>query len=98
MCTLFPFISSLLSLSLSQNLFLIILLSPYFSGFILTSSRNSTRNQTRLYYTAQQQACWESRAPFLRRFLLRLNFNSYFEATARGVLNVVRSRPSSLPV
>ncbi|XP_034691369.1 gamma-tubulin complex component 4 [Vitis riparia] len=38
------------------------------------------------------------RAPFLRRFLLRLNFNSYFEATARGVLNVVRSRPSSLPV
>ncbi|XXG84257.1 hypothetical protein AAC387_Pa10g1809 [Persea americana] len=37
------------------------------------------------------------RAPFLRRFLLRLNFNSFFEATARGVLNVVRSRPT-LPV
>ncbi|XP_021763193.1 gamma-tubulin complex component 4-like [Chenopodium quinoa] len=37
------------------------------------------------------------RAPFLRRFLLRLNFNSFFEATARGVLNVVRPRPS-LPV
>ncbi|KAK3020859.1 hypothetical protein RJ639_045541 [Escallonia herrerae] len=34
------------------------------------------------------------RAPFLRRFLLRLNFNSFFEATARGVLNVVRPRPS----
>ncbi|XP_058109306.1 gamma-tubulin complex component 4 isoform X2 [Magnolia sinica] len=34
------------------------------------------------------------RAPFLRRFLLRLNFNSFFEATARGVLNVVRSRPT----
>ncbi|GLT43192.1 hypothetical protein SLA2020_171620 [Shorea laevis] len=34
------------------------------------------------------------RAPFLRRFLLRLNFNSFFEATARGVLNVVRSRPA----
>ncbi|XP_047332836.1 gamma-tubulin complex component 4 [Impatiens glandulifera] len=33
------------------------------------------------------------RAPFLRRFLLRLNFNSYFEATAKGVLNVVRPRP-----
>ncbi|CAL0300253.1 unnamed protein product [Lupinus luteus] len=34
------------------------------------------------------------RAPFLRRFLLRLNLNSFFEATARGVLNVVRPRPS----
>ncbi|XVF72648.1 hypothetical protein PTKIN_Ptkin12aG0136500 [Pterospermum kingtungense] len=34
------------------------------------------------------------RAPFLRRFLLRINFNSFFEATARGVLNVVRPRPS----
>ncbi|XP_048504481.1 gamma-tubulin complex component 4 homolog isoform X2 [Beta vulgaris subsp. vulgaris] len=37
------------------------------------------------------------RAPFLRRFLLRLNFNSFFEATAMGILNVVRPRPS-LPV
>ncbi|KAE8009468.1 hypothetical protein FH972_005905 [Carpinus fangiana] len=37
------------------------------------------------------------RAPFLRRFLLRLNFNSFFEATARGVLNVVRPRPA-IPV
>ncbi|KAK9945692.1 hypothetical protein M0R45_011191 [Rubus argutus] len=35
------------------------------------------------------------RAPFLRRFLMRLNFNSFFEATARGVLNVVRPRPCS---
>lgn len=34
------------------------------------------------------------RAPFLRQFLLRLNFNSFFEATARGVLNVVNPRPS----
>ncbi|KAF5732646.1 Tubulin gamma complex-associated protein isoform 1 [Tripterygium wilfordii] len=34
------------------------------------------------------------RAPFLRRFLLRLNFNVFFEATARGVLNVVRARPT----
>jgi gamma-tubulin complex component 4 len=34
------------------------------------------------------------RAPFLRRFLLRLNFNSFYEATARGVLNVVRQRPA----
>lgn len=34
------------------------------------------------------------RAPFLRQFLLRLNFNSFFEATARGVLNVVSPRPS----
>lgn len=34
------------------------------------------------------------RAPFLRRFLLRLNFNSFFEATATGVLNVVRPRPT----
>ncbi|KAM2694457.1 hypothetical protein EV2_008507 [Malus domestica] len=34
------------------------------------------------------------RAPFLRRFLMRLNFNSFFEATARGVLNVVRPRPT----
>ncbi|VVB05581.1 unnamed protein product [Arabis nemorensis] len=32
------------------------------------------------------------RAPFLRRFLLRLNFNSFYEA--RGVLNVVRQRPA----
>ncbi|CAK9327996.1 unnamed protein product [Citrullus colocynthis] len=38
------------------------------------------------------------RAPFLRRFLMRLNFNSFFEATARGVLNVVRPRPAALPV
>ncbi|XP_008812274.2 gamma-tubulin complex component 4-like [Phoenix dactylifera] len=37
------------------------------------------------------------RAPFLRQFLMRLNFNSFFEATARGVLNVVRPRPT-LPV
>ncbi|OMO81948.1 Spc97/Spc98 [Corchorus olitorius] len=34
------------------------------------------------------------RAPFLRRFLLRMNFNSFFETTARGVMNVVRPRPS----
>lgn len=34
------------------------------------------------------------RAPFLRRFLLRLNFNSFFEATARDVLNVVGPRPA----
>lgn len=34
------------------------------------------------------------RAPFLRRFLLQLNFNSFFETTARGVLNVVRPRPT----
>ncbi|KAK1412515.1 hypothetical protein QVD17_33830 [Tagetes erecta] len=33
------------------------------------------------------------RAPFLRRFLLRLNFNSYFEATAHGVMNGIRSQP-----
>eukprot|EP00250_Pteridium_aquilinum_P022274 c25338_g1_i2 orf=77-2320(+) len=32
------------------------------------------------------------RAPFLRQFLLRLNYNSFFEATARGALNVVRPR------
>ncbi|KAF7818194.1 gamma-tubulin complex component 4-like protein [Senna tora] len=37
------------------------------------------------------------RAPFLRRFLLRLNLNSFFEATAKGVLNIVRPRPA-LPV
>lgn len=37
------------------------------------------------------------RAPFLRRFLLRLNFNSYFEQTAQGVMNVVRPR-STIPV
>lgn len=39
------------------------------------------------------------RAPFLRRFLLRLNFNSYFEQTAQGVMNVIRPRPTipSLP-
>ncbi|GJU76034.1 gamma-tubulin complex component 4-like protein isoform X1 [Tanacetum coccineum] len=36
------------------------------------------------------------RAPFLRRFLLRLNFNSYFEATARGAMNVVRPQ-STIP-
>ncbi|XP_020684188.1 gamma-tubulin complex component 4 [Dendrobium catenatum] len=34
------------------------------------------------------------RAPFLRQFLMRLNYNSFFEATARGVLNVVRPRPN----
>ncbi|CAM8980751.1 unnamed protein product [Rhodiola kirilowii] len=34
------------------------------------------------------------RAPFLRRFLLRLNFNSFFETTAKGVLNIVRPRPT----
>ncbi|XP_076940729.1 gamma-tubulin complex component 4 homolog [Bidens hawaiensis] len=33
------------------------------------------------------------RAPFLRRFLLRLNFNSYFEATAHDVMNVTRPPP-----
>ncbi|CAL9130281.1 unnamed protein product [Musa textilis] len=34
------------------------------------------------------------RAPFLRQFLMRLNFNSFFEQTARGVLNVVKARPA----
>ncbi|KAJ0878346.1 putative gamma-tubulin complex component protein [Helianthus annuus] len=34
------------------------------------------------------------RAPFLRRFLLRLNFNSYFEATAHDVMNVMRPPPA----
>ncbi|KAI3506639.1 hypothetical protein L1887_21199 [Cichorium endivia] len=34
------------------------------------------------------------RAPFLRRFLLRLNFNSYYEATAQGVMNVIRPQPA----
>nr|XP_043621014.1 gamma-tubulin complex component 4 homolog [Erigeron canadensis] len=38
------------------------------------------------------------RAPFLRRFLLRLNFNSYFEQTAHGVMNVVRTRPTIPPL
>ncbi|CAN1801933.1 Gamma-tubulin complex component 4 [Linum perenne] len=33
------------------------------------------------------------RAPFLRRFLMRLNFNLFFETTARGVLNIVRPSP-----
>lgn len=32
------------------------------------------------------------RAPFLRQFLMRLNYNSFFEATAKGVFNVVRPR------
>ncbi|CAM6105636.1 unnamed protein product [Calypogeia fissa] len=32
------------------------------------------------------------RAPFLRQFLLRLNYNSFFEATARGALNMARPR------
>ncbi|WVZ96498.1 hypothetical protein U9M48_042130 [Paspalum notatum var. saurae] len=35
------------------------------------------------------------RAPFLRQFLMRLNFNSYFETTARGVMNSGRLRPST---
>ncbi|CAL1390135.1 unnamed protein product [Linum trigynum] len=33
------------------------------------------------------------RAPYLRRFLMRLNFNLFFETTARGVLNIVRASP-----
>nr|CAB3460271.1 unnamed protein product [Digitaria exilis] len=32
------------------------------------------------------------RAPFLRQFLMRLNFNSFFETTARGVMNSGRLR------
>ncbi|KAM0071906.1 putative gamma-tubulin complex component protein [Helianthus debilis subsp. tardiflorus] len=38
------------------------------------------------------------RAPFLRRFLLRLNFNSYFEQTAQGVMNVIRPTPTIPPL
>ncbi|AES61764.2 Gamma-tubulin complex component 4 [Medicago truncatula] len=34
------------------------------------------------------------RTPFLRRFLLRLNLNSFFESTAKEVMNVVRPRPT----
>ncbi|CAK7348319.1 unnamed protein product [Dovyalis caffra] len=34
------------------------------------------------------------RAPFLRRFLLRLNFNLFFETTAQGVMNIVRPSPT----
>ncbi|XP_062230787.1 gamma-tubulin complex component 4-like [Phragmites australis] len=35
------------------------------------------------------------RAPFLRQFLMRLNFNSFFETTARGVMSSGRLRPST---
>ncbi|XP_006655007.3 gamma-tubulin complex component 4 [Oryza brachyantha] len=35
------------------------------------------------------------RAPFLRQFLMRLNYNSFFETTARGVMNSGRLRPST---
>uniref|UniRef100_A0A0D9ZUE6 Gamma-tubulin complex component n=1 Tax=Oryza glumipatula TaxID=40148 RepID=A0A0D9ZUE6_9ORYZ len=37
------------------------------------------------------------RAPFLRQFLMRLNYNSFFETTARGVMNSAggRLRPST---
>ncbi|VAH02433.1 unnamed protein product [Triticum turgidum subsp. durum] len=35
------------------------------------------------------------RAPFLRQFLMRLNFNSFFETTARGVMNSGRLRPGT---
>uniref|UniRef100_A0ACD5W300 Uncharacterized protein n=1 Tax=Avena sativa TaxID=4498 RepID=A0ACD5W300_AVESA len=35
------------------------------------------------------------RAPFLRQFLMRLNFNSFFETTARGVMNSGRLRPNT---
>ncbi|RZC79075.1 hypothetical protein C5167_003284 [Papaver somniferum] len=44
--------------------------------------------------TLNSRLAGSQRAPFLRRFLLRLNFSSFFETTARGVLNVVRSRPT----
>ncbi|GAQ91736.1 Gamma-tubulin ring complex protein [Klebsormidium nitens] len=35
------------------------------------------------------------RAPFLRQFLLRLNYNSFFEATARGAIGLLRPRTAS---
>lgn len=35
------------------------------------------------------------RAPFLRQFLMRLNFNSFFETTARGVMDSGRLRPGT---
>uniref|UniRef100_A0A0D9WCZ2 Gamma-tubulin complex component n=1 Tax=Leersia perrieri TaxID=77586 RepID=A0A0D9WCZ2_9ORYZ len=35
------------------------------------------------------------RAPFLRQFLMRLNYNSFFETTARGVMNSGRLRPNT---
>ncbi|MBA0610501.1 hypothetical protein Godav_011343 [Gossypium davidsonii] len=47
-----------------------------------------------LFAFCSSRLAGSQRAPFLRRFLLRMNFNSFFEATARGVLNVVRPRPS----
>ncbi|XP_024982197.1 gamma-tubulin complex component 4-like isoform X1 [Cynara cardunculus var. scolymus] len=34
------------------------------------------------------------RAPFLRQFLLRLNFNSYYEANAQGGMNVIKPQPT----
>ncbi|GLU07370.1 hypothetical protein SLE2022_243310 [Rubroshorea leprosula] len=58
----------------------------------ITEEFNKKSNS--LYTTLRRSrlaGCW--RAPFLRRFLLCLNFNSFFEATTRVVLNVVRPRP-----
>ncbi|KAL3531476.1 hypothetical protein ACH5RR_010798 [Cinchona calisaya] len=56
----------------------------FFAGFDFV--RNSIRNQT----LRSSRLAGSQRAPYLRHFLLRLNFNSFFEATARGVFGVVR--------
>ncbi|KAL7172120.1 hypothetical protein ACSBR2_031755 [Camellia fascicularis] len=62
----------------------------------ITEEFNKTSNSLYTILRSSRLA-GSQRAPFLRRFLLRLNFNYFFETTARGVLNVVRPRPT-LPV
>ncbi|XP_028124755.1 gamma-tubulin complex component 4 isoform X1 [Camellia sinensis] len=62
----------------------------------ITEEFNKTSNSLYTILRSSRLA-GSQRAPFLRRFLLRLNFNYFFETTARGVLNVVRPRPI-LPV
>uniref|UniRef100_M1D4N4 Gamma-tubulin complex component n=2 Tax=Solanum TaxID=4107 RepID=M1D4N4_SOLTU len=60
----------------------------------MTSQEFNKKSNSLYTILRSSRLAGSQRAPFLRQFLLRLNFNSFFEATARGVLNVVNPRPS----
>ncbi|WMV47631.1 hypothetical protein MTR67_041016 [Solanum verrucosum] len=69
-------------------------LLQYLMFFFMTSQEFNKKSNSLYTILRSSRLAGSQRAPFLRQFLLRLNFNSFFEATARGVLNVVNPRPS----
>ncbi|KAG2329061.1 hypothetical protein Bca52824_000241 [Brassica carinata] len=68
--------------------------NPNTSGLENISEEFNQKSNSLYTILRSSKLAGSQRAPFLRRFLLRLNFNSFYEATTRGLLNVVRQRPA----